>query len=104
MATPSSTLTEVRLLQSLKAFSPIISTVPGILAVVRLPQDAKADAPISVTPLGTVIEVRPQPEKAQIPMLVIPSSILTEVRLLQSLKAYSPRVSTLPGILAVVRL
>jgi hypothetical protein len=47
-----------------------------MVTVVKSLQPAKANAPISVTPLGMVIDVKLlQPEKAETPILLTPSGI-----------------------------
>ena len=52
-------VTEVRPLQSLKAFCPISLTLLGIETEVRPLHPSKADSPMLVTLLGIVTEVRP---------------------------------------------
>ena len=86
-------LIDIRLLQYLKASSPIVSNFElfYILAVWRLLQFKNASPPMLVTLSGILIEVRLlHPLKAASPMLVTPLGTLIEVRLLQSLKALRP--------------
>ena len=54
-----STTIEVKLLQLLKALSPILMTLLGIVMEVKLLQLLKALSPILMTLLGIVIEVKP---------------------------------------------
>ena len=48
----------VRLVQFLKALSPMLVTLLGIVMLVRLMQNSKALSPMLVTPSGIVILVR----------------------------------------------
>ena len=58
-------VTLVKLLQSLKAPSPMLVTTLGIVILVKLLQLLKAPSPMLVTPLGISILVKLlQPEKA----------------------------------------
>ena len=50
-------VTEVRELQSLKAYSPIVVTLFGIVTEVRLLQSLKAAFPIVVTPSPIIIRL-----------------------------------------------
>ena len=96
-------MTEVRAPHAQNRF-PAISSIPSPrMTEVRLLLLAKAYSPMLSTLLGIVIEVRSQSLKAFLPMLVIPSSKLTEERLLQLSKALLPIVFKVPEILIDVR-
>ena len=63
--------TDVMLLQSSKALSPMLVTLFGMVTEVKPLQPRKAYSPMLVTLLGIVTEVKlRQPEKADSPMLV----------------------------------
>ena len=68
-------------------------------------QPEKAELPILVTPSGIVTEVKPvQPEKAELPILVTPSGIVTEVKPVQPEKAELPILVTDSGMVIEVSL
>jgi hypothetical protein len=78
--TLSGIVIDVKLVQPLKAPSPISVTLLGIVIEVRLVQPLKAYRYIPVTLSGIVMLVSPeQPEKAELPMLVTPFSITTDL-------------------------
>ena len=66
-------------------------------------QPAKAEFPIEVTVLGSVIEVKPlQPAKAEFPIVFTPSGSVIEVKPLQPEKADSP-IEVASFIVSVVK-
>ena len=75
-------VTEVKLLQPLKALRPMLVTLLGMVTEVKPVQPWKASIPMLVTLLGIVTEVKPvQRKKALRPMLVTLLGIVTEVKL-----------------------
>ena len=67
-------------------------------------QPEKAELPILVTASGIVTEVKPvQCQKAYLPILVTASGIVTEVKPLQSEKASSPILVTDEGMVIEVK-
>ena len=73
-----------------------------ILAII--PQPENAELPMLVTLDGIVTDVRPlQPENAELPMLVTFGGIVSEVSPLQPEKAALPILVTLAGIVTDVR-
>ena len=91
LVTLSGMVMEVRLLQPEKVRSSILVIPPGRLIVpTSLTQSRKAATPILVNFefVGMVMEVRLlQPEKAPLPIEVTPSGMAMEVRMLQLPKA-----------------
>ena len=57
-----------------------------------------------VTLSGMTMDVRPQPQKASLPILVTPLEIVIEVRLLQFRKVQTPIFVTPEGMFTEVRL
>ena len=99
------TVTEVRLIHSLKIPPPILVTLPGIVMEVRLVQPLNADDPMLVTLSGIVIEVRLiQSENVIDPMLVTLPKIVMEVRFVHLLNVIDPMLITLSGIVMEMRL
>ena len=108
VCTPSSITRDVRPLQPLNAYSPMLVTLSGIVTEVRPVQLEKAELPMVCTPSSITREVRPlQPLNAELPMVCTLPGIVTDVRLRQSLNAESPMAvtatpSTCPGMTASV--
>ena len=65
---------------------------------VRLVQFLKADSPIEVTDVGMMIEVKPELAKANLEIDVMDVGIVTEVNLVHPLKAASPIDFTVEGM------
>jgi len=83
----------------------MVVTLSGIVIFVRLVQLMKAKSPMVVTLSGIVMLVRlVQPSKAEPSMLVRPSGIVMLFRLVQLAKAAPPMVLMLLGIVMLVRL
>ena len=98
-------VTEVRLLQLLKAYSPMLVTDSGMVTEVRLVQLSNVEPSILVTASGMVMEVKLlQPENAPSPMVVTELGMVTEVSLLQEIKAHSAMYVTVLGMMTEVRL
>ena len=98
-------VTEVRLLQSQKALSPMLVTSFPIIYSVTCPPNMLLKLLLDEYALLTIVfefrvtEVRLlQPEKADPPILVTLLGMVTEVRLLQPRKVDVPMLVTLLGI------
>ena len=101
---PESTEKDMRLMQPLKASSPMLVTLFGIVTLVKEEQAAKAYPPMLVTLFGIVMLVKDsQPLKACQPMLVTLPGIVMLVKDLQSSRALLPMLVTLFGIVMLVK-
>ena len=72
-----SIVTEVRPLQLLKAWSPMLITLSGMVMEVRLLQLSKADLPILVTLSGIVTEVIPGLHLIRVPFVINNPSLVS---------------------------
>ena len=91
--------TEVRLLQSLNAYSSTSFTLLGIVIVVKPLQEANAARPIEVTPSEMSTLVSPlQPWNALFPIVVTLLGMFIEAKPLQFWNALFPIEFTLSGI------
>ena len=89
-------VTDVKLVQSMKAYPPISVTASGMVIEAKPVQSSKAHRPILVTASGMVTEVKPeQPEKTPRPILVTDSGMVIEVSLLISWQRPAGICSTL---------
>lgn len=95
-------VTVVRLLKP-KAFASIEVTELGIVIDVRL-LELKAATPIEVTELGIVKLVKPESEKRELAISVIPVPSVAEVNVGLSAKAPAPIYVTVFGTVIVVKL
>jgi len=83
-----STFIAVRLVQTEKAYTPMLVTLLGIVTLISFSHQEKALKPMMVTLLGIVMLVRlVQLSKALSPMMVTLLGIVTLVRLVQYAKA-----------------
>lgn len=74
----------VSFVQRIKAILPMLSTLPGIVILVKAEQPLKALGPMTVKLLGRLIFVNPEhPKNAPLSMLVTPFPIATLVKLSQ---------------------
>jgi len=99
LVTLSGIIMLVRLVQLLKAYSPMLLTLLVMVILVRLVQPEKAPPPMLITLFGMVTLVSfLQRKKADFPMLVTLSGIVTLIRFSQKSKALFPILVTLLGI------
>ena len=90
VVTPSPMVTDFRLLQSVKAFLPMDSTLLGIVTDVRPVHSLNAPSPMEVTPLPILMDFMPlQPPNALMPIDFTLSGMVMELRPLPA-KALSP--------------
>ena len=90
-------------MQLKNAVGPILVVPFATITELRPEQNAKAPWLIVLTLPGIIIEVTPLSWNAEFPIVCSPSAMNTVVRLLQLLKAYSPKLVILAGMLIEVR-
>jgi hypothetical protein len=104
---PSDNVTEVRIEHQKKALVPQVVIELGIVTDVRLLHFWNAETPNVVTEFGIVTEVRPEFWNADMPIEVIPSSIMIDFRVKQVWNALGAILVTLyvrPVIMSVILL